>query len=416
MTRYKDYKASGIEWLGDIPSHWKLTKVSQVYQQRNVKVSDKEFKPLSVTKKGILPQLENVAKSDDSDNRKQVLQGDFVINSRSDRRGSCGISPLNGSVSLINTVIYSNIKIYNNYYGYLYKTELFADEYYRLGFGIVNDLWATRWQNFKSIEIPIPPLEEQEKIAQYLDMKTQNIDELIEDKQNLIARLKEQRTALISETVTRGLNTSVVYKDSGIEWLGEIPSHWEVKPLYTISSENKHANKGSFCKNLLSLSYGNIIRKDITTKMGLLPESFETYQIVQKGYIVLRLTDLQNDKKSLRTGYAKEEGIITSAYIGLIPKETIYSQYFYLVLYSYDLIKVFYNLGSGVRQSMTFKDLKKLIIPIPPLEEQEEIAQYLDIKTQKIDELITDIQSNIEQLKNYRQSLISEIVTGKWKI
>ena len=175
------------------------------------------------------------------------------------------------------------------------------------------------------------------------------------------------------------------YKPSDISWIGEIPSHWETPFLFQFSNEHFISNKNVHHQNLLSLSYGKIIRKDINKTDGLLPESFDTYQIVEPGNIILRLTDLQNDQKSLRVGLAKEEGIITSAYVALEVKDKVFPEYFYLMLHMYDIKKVFYSMGGGLRQSLNFDGLRKLNIPIPPLDEQKKIVEYLSTKTSLID-------------------------------
>lgn len=173
MRKMKD---SGVEWIGEIPVDWKLSKIGSVYDERNEKVSDKDFAPLSVTKQGIVPQLETAAKTDNGDNRKLIRKDDFVINSRSDRRGSCGISEYEGSCSLINTVLKPQTNMCNRYYGFVFKSDGFADEYYRWGHGIVDDLWSTKWIDMKSIYIPAPDITEQERIADYLDAKCSKID------------------------------------------------------------------------------------------------------------------------------------------------------------------------------------------------------------------------------------------------
>lgn len=192
------------KYTGQIPNHWKENKVGGVYKERITKVSDKDFPPLSVTKKGIVPQLDTVAKTNDSDNRKLVKKNDFVINSRSDRRGSCGISEYDGSVSLINTVLepISSEKYCNKYYDWLFHTENFADEFYKWGHGIVDDLWTTRWIDMKNIEIPYPPLDEQKRIADFLDGKCTQIDEITKATRQEIETLKQYKQSLIYEYVT----------------------------------------------------------------------------------------------------------------------------------------------------------------------------------------------------------------------
>ena len=200
-------------------------------------------------------------------------------------------------------------------------------------------------------------------------------------------------------------------KDSGIEWVGIIPSHWIIHPVYYYFGERKNKNKFGQEDNLLSLSYGKIIRKDINTSEGLLPESFNTYNIAEKGDIVIRPTDLQNDKRSLRTGLVPERGIITSAYICLKPIKDIDSRFFNYQLHSYDVIKVFYNMGNGVRQGLNFSEFSHLLVFEPPLDEQKRIADYLDAKCAEIDALTADIQTQIDTLEQYKRSVITEAVT-----
>lgn len=200
-------------------------------------------------------------------------------------------------------------------------------------------------------------------------------------------------------------------KDSGIEWIGEIPEHWNVHPICSYFTERKNKNFLGLEKNLLSLSYGKIVRKNINSNNGLLPESFNTYNIIEKDDIIIRPTDLQNDKKSLRTAISKEHGIITSAYIAMKTIKNINSEYFYYLLYTYDVMKVFYNMGNGVRQGLNFSEFSKLMIFEPLIEEQQAISAYLYEKCTEIDSLISDIQQQIETLEQYKRSVITEAVT-----
>ena len=200
------------------------------------------------------------------------------------------------------------------------------------------------------------------------------------------------------------------YKDSGVEWLGEVPDHWEVKPLYSSVAERDEPNKGMVEDNLLSLSYGRIVQKDITSNDGLLPESFETYQVVRPGDIVFRLTDLQNDKRSLRSAIVEETGIITSAYLTVASRGPD-SKYMSYLFRAYDVTKVFYSMGGGLRQSMKFADLKRMPILLPPPEEQTQIAAFLDRETAKIDTLVAEQRRLMELLKEKRQAVISHAVT-----
>ncbi len=200
-------------------------------------------------------------------------------------------------------------------------------------------------------------------------------------------------------------------KDSGIEWVGSIPANWEVHPVYFYFTERKNKNIFGAEQNLLSLSYGKVIRKNINTVGGLLPESFNKYNIIEANDIVIRPTDLQNDKRSLRTGLCKEHGIITSAYIALKPISGFNVNYVHYLLHTYDIMKVFYNMGNGVRQGLNYSEFSKLMIFIPPIAEQNAIAKYLDNECSEVDALVSDIQHQIEALEEYKRSVITEAVT-----
>jgi Restriction endonuclease S subunits len=204
----REMRNSGVEWIGDVPATWQTLTIGSLFKVRNEKVNDTDYPPLSVTKGGVVPQMENVAKTDANDNRKMVLANDFVINSRSDRKQSCGVSPLDGSVSLINTVLYpaTNAPIVPAYLNYLLKNHGFAEEFYRWGHGIVADLWTTRWQEMKSILLPIPSVDEQQKIVDSMEIESGKVDELIANVQAQIEKLKTYKHSLITEAVTKGLN------------------------------------------------------------------------------------------------------------------------------------------------------------------------------------------------------------------
>jgi type I restriction enzyme S subunit len=204
------------------------------------------------------------------------------------------------------------------------------------------------------------------------------------------------------------------YKHSGVEWLGEVPEHWALGPLYSLGTEREESNAGLIDDNLLSLSYGRIVTKDIGASDGLLPESFETYQIAHPGDIIFRLTDLQNDKRSLRTAIVCERGIITFAYVAFAPR-AILPAYLNYLLRDYDLRKVFYSMGGGVRQSMKFEDIRRLPTLVPPKHEQSAIANFLCRETGKIDALIEEQRRLIELLKEKRQAIISHAVTKGFK-
>lgn len=201
-------------------------------------------------------------------------------------------------------------------------------------------------------------------------------------------------------------------KESGIPWvLNELPYHWEVLPAYSVLRDEQIKNVDGRETNVLSLSYGNIKVRNVENNSGLLPESFNSYQLVWPGDIILRLTDLQNDKRSLRAGRSSLSGIITSAYLKLKASTRIDDRYLYRLLHSYDTSKVFYGMGGGLRQSLKFEDFRRLPIIVPTLDEQKAIANFLDHETAKIDSLIAKQEKLVELLKEKRQAVIYNAVT-----
>lgn len=200
-------------------------------------------------------------------------------------------------------------------------------------------------------------------------------------------------------------------KDSGIEWIGNIPKNWEIYAAFQVFSPVKSKNTGMKENNLLSLSYGRIIKKDINTATGLLPESFEGYNIIEPGDIVLRLTDLQNDHTSLRVGLSEQTGIITSAYLTLHVMFAYSPKFLYYQLHSFDICKGFYGMGAGVRQGLNWEGIKLLKIVMPDIYEQQKIADFLDRKCAEIDSVIEKTKATIEEYKKLKQSIITEAVT-----
>ena len=199
------------------------------------------------------------------------------------------------------------------------------------------------------------------------------------------------------------------YKNSGVEWLGDVPEHWNLKRFGYLFDENKKKNIGLQETNVLSLSYGNIKEKNIDDNKGLLPESFETYQIIEPNDIVFRFTDLQNDKRSLRSAIAKYHGIITSAYIAVKTKQN--ADFYNYLFRAYDLQKVFYSMGEGMRQSLKMDELNKMPVVLPSKDEQKRIVSFLDTETARIDNLIAKQEKLIELLEEQRKSIISHAVT-----
>lgn len=418
----REMKDSGFGWLGKVPTNWKVERLQWHLYEINVKNNPiRTTNVLSLTnKKGVIPYEEKGAQgniSKENYNEYHLAYKDTIVaNSMNILIGSVGYSDYYGCVSPVYYVFKEKEDNDLHFFNYIMQTTQFQRELRKYANGILEIRLRVSSDDILKRMIAVPEYGEQKKIATYLDEQCKKIDEIMADIQNQIDTLEDYKKSVISEAVTRGLDPSVEMQDSGIAFAKKIPAHWELHPVYYYFSEGKIKNTGCTENNLLSLSYGNIIRKDINTSEGLLPASFSTYNIVEKDDIIIRPTDLQNDKCSLRTGLVKEKGIITSAYIDLKPKTNVNSRYFHYLLHSYDVKKVFYNMGNGVRQGLNFDEFSKLSVFNPPIKEQEEIAEYLDSKCAEIDSIIEDKKTQLETIENYKKSLIYEYVTGKKEV
>ena len=406
-------KDSGLEWIGVIPAGWSLSKIGQVYRLRNTKVSDTDYPPLSVTNKGIVPQLDTAAKTNAHDDRKLVKRGDFAINSRSDRRGSCGISDYDGSVSLINTILAPLNEMNPGYYDWLFHTVQFGDEFYKFGHGIVDDLWTTGWQEMKKITIPTPPLHEQQRIADFLDAKCAEIDALTADIQTQIDTLEQYKRSVITETVTKGLNSDAEMKDSGIEWVGQMPSSWSIVPnkylMYKIKSICPVYNG----ENILSLTTNGVIIRDLNGG-GKMPTSFDGYQKVVPGNLLMCLFDIDVTPRCI--GLIKNFGLTSPAYSQFVMKDGAYAPYYHYYYLMVDYTKELLHMAKNLRHSLTEDQLGAIKVPKPPYDEQIQIAEYLDNKCSKIGRTIADKNNQLAILEEYKKSLIFEYVTGKKEV
>lgn len=411
-------KNSGVEWIGNIPSEWRIGRVKNAFTRKNEKAHQEEPTILSLARSGVKIRDLSTGEGQIAEsyyNYNPVEPFDLLLNPMDLYSGAnCSISKVYGVISPAYINLKANKNYYPVFYDYYFKTQYWAMAFFAHGKGVSYDnRWTLSTETMMNYYIPVPSLHEQKRIADFLDSKVTQIDKIISETKASIENYKEYKQSVITEAVTKGLNKNVPMKDSGIEWIGEIPSEWKVHMLSQIFYQHKCKNKDLQENNLLSLSYGKIKRKNIDVAGGLLPESFDNYNIIDVNDIVLRLTDLQNDHKSLRVGIVKEKGIITSAYITLRSKENIETDYFYYYLHTFDIHKGFYGMGCGVRQSLNFDELKKLKILYPSTKEQKGIVKFLDNKCAEIDNLILQKEKLITNLEEYKKSLIYEYVTGK---
>lgn len=426
---YTEMKDSRADWIGKIPATWDVSKIGTLYTQRNEKVSDKDYPPLSVTMKGILPQLATAAKTDDGDNRKLVRVGDFAINSRSDRRGSCGISPYDGSVSLINTILVSRKKMHPGYYDWLFHTTLFADEFYKWGHGIVDDLWTTRWQEMKRILVPVPPYETQSAIASYLDTQCAKIDEIIAQAKASMEDYKQWKASIIYEAVTKGLNPNVEMKDSGIEWVGNVPAHWRVTKI----------------KNFVSLRSGITLGKQYPPDAQLVSRPYLRVANVKAEHVDLQdvatimVTIEEAEKNALKPGellmteggdrdklgrgtiwHGEIPGCLHQNHVFAVQVDEKYMLTKFLdYLTASPVGREYFDLTAKKTTNLASTNATTILqfsVPIPPLTEQEKIITILDRNTATINEVIAEKETLVSDLESYKKSLIYEVVTGKRRV
>ncbi len=432
FPKYLEYSDTNEHWLGPIPSAWKLRRLGYFFSERREKVSDREFPPLSVTKDGIVPQLDTAAKTDDNDNRKRVCRGDFVINSRSDRKGSSGISDLDGSVSLINTVLVPSAEIVSRYAHYLLRSVPFQEEYYRFGKGIVADLWSTNYSEMRNILIPCPEPFEQQAIADFLDRETAKIDALVAEQRRLIELLKEKRQAVISHAVTKGLDPNAKMKPSGIEWLGDVPEHWEsvnirnlIRTEALTIQDGNHGELHPKAADFTSSGIPFLMAADMSDgKVDLENCHFITERMASQ----LRIApSLPGDVLLSHKGQLGEVAVIPEQipfpYVVLTPQITYYRvhgtsldrQFLFYSLLS-KLVQDHLLFLASVQATRPYVGLiaqRELVLALPPLSEQRSVSIELNQSTAEVNALISEAERTNCLLLERRTALISAAVTGK---
>ena len=421
------YKDSGVEWIGAIPKGWNVSKIRyhlKWFSKKNE--PDKEF--LSVYRElGVVKKNER----DDNHNRtpldltqyKYVRPGDLVVNKMKAWQGSVGVSDFEGIVSPAYFIYEFTSKMINKKYLHHLLRGCYKDEMMRLSGGIRVGQWDLSSYEFERMPIILPPLPEQQRIADFLDTKCGILDRTIDAVSRQIEDLEKYKKALITKTVTKGIckkgEPERAMKDSGVEWIGGIPEEWDVsKVKYNFSTFKKIPGKESEKYERLSLTMNGVKHREKWTAEGLQPKDFMSYQLLRKGDLVFRLIDLQNPSKSRRVALSHDTGLISPAYTILhadnnkmLPE---YAEMFFLMM-SY--LDVFNALGScGVRSSINNAELMKIPVPVPPLAEQQQIADYLDEKCKNIDNRVQKRREQLEWLMEYKKSLIFDYVTGKKRV
>lgn len=418
--RYETYKDSGVQWLGEIPGHWKTIRVKSLLSERVDKSTTGLEEPLSMSQKvGIIPTKEmdvvpNMASS--YIGAKKVFKSDLVFNKLKAHLGVFAISQYDGLVSPDYAVYTPNELVCLPFMEYVFHTQLYIGEFKRRSTGVAIGLTRLYTPGLFAIPFVYPPLIEQRFIVTYLDDKCGKIDEWVNKKQKEVEYLQELKQRLIADAVTRGLNPNGTMKQTNIPWLPEVPEHWEcikMKYLFNERSEKNHPDEVSLCA---TQTYGVIPQKlycSYGNRVVEVSKGFELLKFVKEGDFVIHLRSFQGGIE-----YAYYQGIISPAYTILEPKDANNSPYLKFLFKSYNFIQLLKTCVTGIRegQNINYSMLGNKYLFIPPLEEQKQIVSHITDKTSKIEKLIANINREIDGIKEYKQRLISDVVTGQIKV
>jgi len=429
LKTYPKYKNSGVEWVNSIPSDWTYDKIVSLFNFPNGKVSDVDFEPLSVTYGGVKKQVEDAAKTDNGSNRKLLKVGDIAFNGRSDRRGACGMSEYEGSISVVYHVLRKRSpNIHVPYYHHLFRNTLFSQEFYRWGRGIHDDMWTTRILEMKRIQIPVPPLETQKSIASFLDERIKAIDDLVAKKEKTIELLREKRAALITNAVTKGLDLKAKMKSSEIDWLDEVPAEWKKLPLKFLFSYQSGGVWGDEARNdvndLICVRVADFDFVEFTAHSS--DFTYRNLPDIKKGLlldensILLEKSgggDQQPVGRTVR--YLGKEQAICSNFIQKLQVDKKYNSEFIILLLS----TLYFN-GVTLKVIKKTTGIQNLDLPaflrtdifLPSKNEQKQIVDFVNVISTNIIDSIKKMNQQIDLLKEYRSSLIYSAVTGKAKV
>jgi len=416
MERYREYKDSGVQWLGEIPRHWKTVRVKALLSERVDKSDTGLEEPLSMSQKyGIIPTREmdvvpNMAST--YIGAKRVFKQDLVFNKLKAHLGVFAISKYDGLVSPDYAVYTPNERTYLPFMEYVFHTPLYIGEFTRKATGVAIGLTRLYTNGLFAVPFLYPPLSEQHSIVSFLDDKCGKIDKMLEGKQKQIELLAEMKQRIIADAVTRGLNPDVELKESGIFWIRHVPSHWNVRRLgHVLRKENRERPINA--ELLVCTNKAKVIKRG-ESKMGLIADSEDVYQGVKKGDLLIHGMDTWHGAIAI----SEYDGMCTPVVHVCTSNEDV--GFISLYLRYMAMMKVFKLISNGVRQNTSdFRSWGKVAVipcPLPPLDEQHAIVSYITDKTSKIDTLTSKLQQEIESIKEYKQRLISDVVTGQIKV
>lgn len=420
MTNEENYQETLCDWVGKIPKHWNMTRGRFLFNSKKEINRELQCKNLlSLTLSGVLNKDYQSTEGlrPENYNTYQIFQKDDLVfkmidleNVNTSRVGLVHEEGIMSPVYIRHEPIKEKI---NPKFAYWFYYDLYKKEIYNsIGSGVRSSLSSS---DLLEIELPVPPITEQKLISRYLDKKTSQIDLLVEKVQKKIDLLNEQRTSLINHYVTKGLDTNVEMKDSGVEWIGEIPKHWNFTRNKNFLKLSKNIVGEDWAKfTLLSLGRSGITVRDLESGKGKFPESFETYQTVKRGQFVFCLFDIEETPRTV--GLSNEDGMITGAYTVFDCSNNVSAEFIYYYYLTIDEFKGLAPHYSGLRKTIRPTKFLKLGMFLPSLQEQIEIVEQINRITQDIDKFI-DLEANRKLVLNeYKQSLISSVVTGKVKV
>lgn len=414
MKRYNAYKDSGVKWIGEIPSHWGCIKIKHLLKERVEKSADGIGEPLSMSQKfGLIPtsQMDIVPNAATSYiGAKHTHKGDMVLNKLKAHLGVFALSSYDGLVSPDYAVYYGTGRADMEFLEYLFKTPLYVSEFIKKTTGVAIGFNRLYTDDLFSISAHYPPLYEQQAIVDYLKDKTLIIEQYVSARERERELLDSLKQSEIANVVTKGLNPNVKMKDSGIPWIGEIPEHWttrKIKFLFKERSEKGYPNEPVLCA---TQKYGVIPQSMYENRVVVVNKGLEGLKLVKEGDFVISLRSFQGGIE-----YAHYQGIISAAYTVLSPSDEVNPNYIKYLFKSHPFIELLKTCVTGIRegQNINFDLLRKSSIMLPPLSEQQAIVSYIDEKLQKIDQYMADLQREIDYLKEFKQRLISDAVTGQ---
>ncbi|HDZ5065989.1 TPA: restriction endonuclease subunit S [Campylobacter jejuni] len=426
----KNFKDSGIEWLGEIPEHWEVVPIRCCFGEFNIRCNDNDYPLLSVTiANGVVYQNDITDKkdisNDDKSNYKIVPLGAIAYNKMRMWQGAVGINMLEkGIVSPAYVVAIPNKQINISFSYYLLKSRNIIGEYEKNSYGLCSDMNNLRYEDFQNIKIPLPPLKEQEQIVNFLDEKCEQITNFIEKKEKLISLLKEQKQALINETITKGLNKNVNFKDSGIEWLGEIPQHWGINKLkfiayvkgrigfHGLNSKEFQYSKGAHLVTGNDFD-NNEVAWDRCRRINE-ERFYEDPNIHLQNNDLLVTKDGTIGKTAIVRNCPNQATLNSGIFLVRVMEKLCLVKYLFYIINSqyFKEFVISKTCGSTIKH-LYQSDFHEFKIPLPPLKEQEQIANFLDKKCEKIDLLIEKTKKQIELIKEYKTTLINQAVCGK---